>query len=63
MSRAIRSILTPATASLTSASSAFALDFGHPSMACYGQAVDGHDETIFKLRGRFFSVPQGRLRH
>jgi len=63
MARTVRSILTCATVNLTSAPSAFALDFGQPSMACYGQAVDGHDETIFKLRGRFFSVPQGRLRH
>ena len=63
MSRAIRSLVTPATGKLTSAPSALALDFGHPSMACYGQTVDGHDETVFNLRGRFFSAPKGRLRH
>jgi len=63
MSRAIRSLVTSATGNLSSAPSAFALDFGQPSMACYGQTVDGNDETIFKLRGRFFSAPKGRLRH
>lgn len=57
MSRSIRSILTFATVSLNSASSAFALDFGQPSMACYGQVIDGHDETIFTYRGRFYSIP------
>jgi len=63
MARSVRSVSTCATVSLSFAPYAFALDFGQPSMACYGQTVDGNDETIFKLRGRFLSVPQGRLRH
>lgn len=63
MACTIRSILTFASVSLSSASSAFALDFGQPSMACYGRAADGHDETIFSFRGRVFPVPQGRTRH
>jgi hypothetical protein len=57
MPRTVRSILTFATVSLNSASSAFALDFGQPSVACYGQVIDGYDETIFIYRGRFFSIP------
>jgi hypothetical protein len=57
MSRSIRSILTFATVSLNSASSAFALDFGQPSIACYGQVIDGYDETIFSYHGRYFSFP------
>lgn len=58
MSRTVRSILTFATVSLNSASSAFAHDFGHPSAVCYGQLVDGYDETIFTHCGRFYSVHQ-----
>ena len=63
MPRSVRSILTLATVNLSSAPSAFALDFGQPSMACYGQVADGNDETIFNPRGLFYSTPQGRLRH
>jgi len=63
MSRTIRSILTFATVSLSSAPSAFALNFGQPSMACYGQIIDGNDEIVFSIRGRFCPVPQGRIRH
>ncbi len=63
MSRTVRTIVTYAAVRLSYASSAFALGFGQPSMACYGQVVDGNDETIFNPRGLFYSTPQGRLRH
>lgn len=55
MSRTVRSILTFATVSLNTASSAFAHDLGQSSVACYGQVVDGYDETIFpQLRPGLF---------
>lgn len=63
MTRIVRFILTMANVRPAAASSAFAQNFGQPSMACYGQAVDGHDETIFSIRGRIFSLPQGRIGH
>ena len=56
MSRTVRSILTFATVSLNTASSAFAHDLGQSSVACYGQVVDGYDETIFPHCGRVFSI-------
>ena len=57
MSRIVRSMLTFATVGLNTASSAFALDFGQPSLACYGRVIGGDDETIYTNGDRDFSIP------
>ncbi len=57
MTRLLHATLTFFTVSLNNASSAFALDFWQPPVACYGQAIGGHDQTLFINLGQGRSVP------
>ncbi len=57
MTNFFRSIATVATVGLNTASSAFAQDFGHPPLACYGQALGGHDQNLFNAFCQELPVP------